>query len=818
MKISSTALMSRSATAAPPLDASKPRGARLVSATGEALPLTGTRITADAQGGIARVHLVQTYVNRGETPLRVSYLLPLPEKAAVSGFSFELNGEVTRGVIQRREDARAAFEEALIEGRSAAILEEESSTLFRQEVGNLPAGAEISITVEVDQKLTWHTAKGAWEWRFPTVVAPRYQGPAVSDEKVQRTEVHVADLPKGSHLAAGARLDLRILDERSGRLESPSHSFRSSEDSEGPGTSSHAETSVTFLGGGESAREEDASVPLDRDIVVRWPVASAAEPGLRLCVDRTRMNGENGAFGLITVVPPTQPPRSVPRDLIVLLDTSGSMGGEPLDQAVEVVSALVDSLGERDHLELLEFSSSVSRWKRGPKAASASAKKSAKRWLRSLRASGATDMHGGILEALALLGPEAQRQVLVVTDGLIGGEEQLVHDIASRLPGACRVHTLGIGHGVNRTLTAGAARAGRGLERIVAPGENPADACAELLTVMERPVVVDLDVDGSEGVELATGPLDVFAASPSLIPVRLDVDASGHPTGFVRLRGRTAEGTWTATLDVAGAPEGSGANAALFAREKVQELETFGPVNSSASETDSQIEALGLAFQIATRRTSWIAITDGRTVDPRVPTRNVEMPHELGACLSAEGLGLRHSTGRLREASVLGYISADMESAGGMAPSGAVAPAPAPMPKPASRSRGKLQKKSREFFRPLRRREEGFETDDLAPMDEEQEGLLTVQARIVLSDKGRLVIVFEAPCDLPWSDISALEVELSDGRAVLASLDPAGSTSGTVPSGSEVRMVLRDLPELGPLSPVAIVVTTPMALRLTLQS
>ncbi|WP_419190936.1 VIT domain-containing protein [Saltatorellus ferox] len=785
------------------------RGAALVSTEGQSLPLGETRIETEAQGGIARVKLVQSFVNTGSEPLRVSYLLPLPEKAAVSGFSFELDGQVTRGVVQTREDARANFEEALLEGRSAAILEEESSTLFRQEVGNVPAGAEIVVTVELDQKLIWQAAAGAWEWRFPTVVAPRYQRPEIPDAEVERVKVQVADLPAGEHLGTRARLDLRIRDERSGEVASPSHRFRVSD------LSGAAGTGVSFL---DAEGEGGAGVPLDRDIVLRWPVAAAA-PGVSLSVESAKVGEASGLYGLLTLVPPAQPKRTIPRDLIVLLDTSGSMSGEPLAQAVAVVSALIDSLGEDDRLELLEFSSSVSRWKRGARQATPRKRASAKRWLQSLQASGSTDMHGAILESLSLLGPESQRQVLVVTDGLIGGEKQLVHDVVKRLPAACRVHTLGIGHGVNRTLTAGAALAGRGVEQIVAPGEDPSSATRELLASMNQPILVDLKISGGAVRETAIGPMDVYAGTPSLIPVRLETDAKGRPKGKIVIEGRTADGVWKRTLDVSAAAAGSGANAALFARERVQQLETFDFRARSSTATDAEIERLGLDYQIATRRTSWVAISEARTVDPNEPTRSVEMPHELGAGLSAEGLGLRASLRFVR----------DVEGAGGMQYGAMPASAPVPL------SRRDRPKKSK---RPLMDEKSKMEFDDdlrnarlsipASPADEDRdelasalepmkELLLELIARVLLHKDGRLVVSFQAPDDMVWVDVGPITVEFEDGSVHAVNLELAGSTSGPVASGAEIRMVLTGLPEAPNASAIRVYVAGKTSIQLNLQ-
>src|SRR5262249_42278245 len=140
-------------------------------------------------------------------------------------------------------------------------------------------------------------------------------------------------------------------------------------------------------------------VPLDQDIVVRWPVAKP-EPGMRLEVARPRDDHlrADSAFGLVTIVPPAPTPQaqSVPRDVIVLLGASGSMSGEPLAQARALVDSVVDSLTDQDRLELLAFSSRPHRWRPQPVQAIPAARAAARTWLSRLEADGGTEMTDAI--------------------------------------------------------------------------------------------------------------------------------------------------------------------------------------------------------------------------------------------------------------------------------------------------------------------------------------------------------------------------------------------------------------------------------------
>ena len=172
------------------------------------------------------------------------------------------------------------------------------------------------------------------------------------------------------------------------------------------------------------------------------------------------------------------------------------MQGEPIAQAKRVVAALVSTLGEQDSLEMIAFASSAKRWRRGVARTDAAARRDALEWLAALTAGGGTEMRNAIEAALAPLRADAQRQVVLVTDGQIGFEQEVVAAILSRLPASSRVHVVGVGSATNRSLTAHAARAGRGGEILVGLGEDPERAAKRLVAGTAAPVVVDLSTRG----------------------------------------------------------------------------------------------------------------------------------------------------------------------------------------------------------------------------------------------------------------------------------------------------------------------------------
>jgi Ca-activated chloride channel family protein len=479
----------------------------------------------------------------------------------------------------------------------------------------------VVAEITIDQRLAW-LPEGAWEWRFPTAVAPRYLGALGRVADADRLRVDVAE----GGVPVRLTLSLEVADrvEGGGTLVSPTHALRVD-----PGEA-----------GLSAALAAAGGAPLDRDVAIRWPVAVprvGAALAAALAAPGSRLAGR--AFGLLTLVPPRpEAVRAVARDLIVLLDTSGSMSGEPLDQARQVVSALVGSLGDEDRLELIEFSDEPRRWMKGPVAATAKARREALAWLAKLQAGGCTEMGEALLEALAPLREGAQRQVILVTDGQIGFEDEIMRTLLERLPRGSRLHAVAVGDAVNRSLTGQAARAGRGVEVVVGLDEPAAAAAARLLARTVAPVVTDLALSGTALLAGVAHAPDLFAGAPALLPLELHLAG-----GSLTVHGRAADGEFVRTLQVApaGPAPRAGALSALYAREQVEALELERTIAEDGASVDRQVELLGVGFQISTRLTSWVAVSDEATVDPREPTRHEVMPQALPHGTSVAGLGLR---------------------------------------------------------------------------------------------------------------------------------------------------------------------------------
>ena len=608
-------------TYTPPINSS---GAEVVTTDGRSLPLLGAKLVATAKGGIARVVLEQTFANRYDETLHVTYRMPLPADGAVSAYAFEIEGRVIRGKVDRKHAARATFERAVASGKTAALLEQNRDDIFTQEIGNLPANQTLIARITVDQRLAW-LAEGEWELRFPTVIGPRYVGTSDTAADAYDTVVAVASGPVAARVQIAVSIGDRLIDGR--RPSSPTHAIKREQDG-------HLELAT------EAA--------LDRDIVVRWPVATR-EVGLAL--DVARPEGDEHAYGLLTIVPPASAVKAValPRDLTILFDTSGSMSGQPLDKAKHTISMLIESLGELDRLEVIEFSSETNRWQVDPVAASETTKRDAIRWVRSRQANGGTEMASALRESLHALRIGAQRQVVLVTDGYIGGEQQVIQTLHDNLPRSCRLHVMGIGAAVNRSLATALARAGRGVEVLIGPDEDIERGTKRLVDRMRAPVLTNVEISGSALVHCAPEAMpDVFEGAPVVAGMVLSAEG-----GEIVVRGELAHGearqghpyrvateAWIQRITVppTRGGEGNQAIAALYAREHVADLELRWTIGDPKT-IDREIESTGVKFQIATRLTSWVAVDEASHVDG--PARHEVQPQQLPYGTSMGSFGLR---------------------------------------------------------------------------------------------------------------------------------------------------------------------------------
>ncbi|HET9251674.1 MAG TPA: VIT domain-containing protein, partial [Candidatus Eisenbacteria bacterium] len=631
--------------------AQEPRSPALVSVDGRTYPLRSAHVRGRAEGGLAQTTVVQVFTNPHAEPLEVLYTMPLPADGAVLGYTVRIGERVIRGEIRPREEAEAEYKKALYQGRSAGLLEQDRADTFQQRLGNVPPHMDVQVEIDVLHPLAFLAAVDAngplWEYRFPTVVSVRYEGAPGRVTDKDRLDIDRAEAAETGGIPTRFDVSLTVVDDviANGGIVSPSHQL-------------HCVANAT---GVHVTLPEDAR--LDRDLVLHWP-AALEDVGVKL-VEGRGLPGDDGRYALLTITPPKRAHASFPRDLTILVDASGSMSGEPLDTAKQIVTGILESLVPEDRFEIIAFASKPEKLTRGMESASPKAVAGAIRKVRALRADGGTEMLDAMTKALAPLRRNSQRQIVLVTDGQVGFEDEVTASLGPQVPSGVRVHAIGIGHAVNRTLTSLVARAGRGVELIAAGMANADEMARRIRTATVRPVLTDLHVGGSALVGIAPArPRDVYAGQPLVLALELKPEG-----GTLEVQGALAGSneTWVWRTDV-GATSQASANrsstpleaaahgttlpiGALYGREAIADAETFTHASLARKHglsydhrlLDPEIERLGMRHRITSRRTSLVAIAEEPSVDPLQPRRREKLVLEIPYGVSAEGLGLEGS-------------------------------------------------------------------------------------------------------------------------------------------------------------------------------
>jgi len=585
-------------------------------------PLEHTDVKAAISGDIARVTVTQRFRNPLNVAVEAIYTFPLSEKGAVDRMTMKIGDRVIVGTVKEREEARAAYEAARSQGQTAALLDQERPNIFTQQVANVQPGDVIEVTISYVEFLA-HTG-GEYTFAFPMTVGPRYTGGTAATPDSSRITPPIA----GEGRRAGHDISLEVLVDAGlplGAVTSTLHAV----DTERPSES----RAIVRL------RKEN-EIP-NRDFVLNYSVSGE---GIREGVLVHR--GEQGGFFTLWLQPPAavDDDAAVAKELIFVIDSSGSMRGFPLAKAQATMRQCIEDLGRRDVFNLISFAGGTGYCFPSTVPATQENKARALAYLDALEGNGGTEMMGAINAALAgPYTPGRLRTVCFMTDGEIGNDMEIFEAI-QRSNANARVFSFGIGNSVNRFLIEGMAREGRGAAEIVTLESNGDAAVARFRERIKRPVLTDITVEADGmNVEFSQDKerlADLFAGQP----VRITGRVQGRSNGTITVRGNTVAGPWERRVDVripSDAREHD-ALASLWARERVEGLmaEDWQGIEEGApkQKLKKEIIALGVDYSLVTQFTSFIAIDESRRGKDGRPMA-VHVPVELADGMSREGLG-----------------------------------------------------------------------------------------------------------------------------------------------------------------------------------
>ncbi|WP_375312073.1 marine proteobacterial sortase target protein [Bradyrhizobium sp. A5] len=589
----------------------------------------GVDVDITVSGPTLRARVTQIFRNPTKDWVEATYVYPLAANGAVDTLKMVVGDRVIVGDIKERQQARVIYEQARRAGQKAALTEQERPNIFTNSVANIGPGETVLVQIEYQEPV--HQSGNEYSLRLPLVVGPRYNpapivqsvdfrqdgsgwGATNSDPVPDRDRISppVLDPAKNApvnptsitvHLKAGFALGEVKSHHHNVKVESPDNTTRI----------------VTLA---------DGAVPADRDFELTWKPAAAKAPSVGLFRERVG----DADYLLAFVTPPsaeqaTQKP--LPREVVFVIDNSGSMGGTSIVQAKASLTYALSRLQPNDRFNVIRFDDTMDMLFPTSVPADAAHVDEATAFVSALQARGGTEMVPAMRAALTdkLGDTNTVRQVVFLTDGAIGNEQQLFEAITA-MRGRSRVFMVGIGSAPNTYLMTRASELGRGAFTHIGSVEQVEERMRGLFAKLENPAVTGLSATFSEAkADVTPGIIpDVYRDEPLVLAAKLDKLA-----GSLEIRGRVGDRPWSVTLPLQDAAEGKGLSK-LWAKRKIGDAEVARSLREmTPDDSDKAILALALDHQIVTRLTSLVAVDKTPSRPEGAPLKLSELPINLPA-------------------------------------------------------------------------------------------------------------------------------------------------------------------------------------------
>lgn len=609
-----------------------PRAGSLIikSATGdtEATRL-GIDVDLTVSGPTMRARVTQVFRNPTNDWVEAVYMYPLPQGGTVDTLKLVIGDRVVIGDIKERAQARAIYEQAKRTGQKAALTEQQRPNIFTNAVANIGPGETVLVQIEYQEPV--HQNGSDFSLRIPMVVGPRYipepivqsvdlradgggWGSATSDPVPDRDRITQPVLDPAKHapvnpttitirLQAGFPLGDVTSHHHRVNVESPDNTTR-----------------VITLA--------DGPVPADRDFELSWKPSADKAPSVGLF--REQVGKSDYLLAYVTPPAATAEQKPMPREVIFVIDNSGSMGGTSITQAKASLTYALGRLQPNDRFNVIRFDHTMDMLFPASVPANSRNINNATSYVGSLQASGGTEMVPAMRAALtdnANSDGSMLRQVVFLTDGAIGNEQQLFDTITAQR-GRSRVFMVGIGSAPNTFLMTRAAELGRGTFTHIGSTAQVETRMRDLFAKLENPVVTGLTATFSEAnADLTPNALpDLYRGEPLVLAARLDKLA-----GSVIIKGRISDQPWTVTLPLDRAAEGKGLSK-VWARRMIDDAEVARTLNKlKPADADSAILSLALEHQLVTRLSSLVAVDKTPSRPAGEPLKLSELPVNLPA-------------------------------------------------------------------------------------------------------------------------------------------------------------------------------------------
>jgi Ca-activated chloride channel homolog len=587
------------------------------------LPLLSTSADVNIAGVIADVKVTQVYKNDGKRPIEAIYVFPASTRAAVYGMKMTIGDRTLVADIRQRDQARKDYEAAKQAGKSASLLEQQRPNVFQMNVANIMPGDKIKVELSYTELLV--PTDAVYEFAYPTVVGPRYSnkpaaGAKDNDKWVANPYQHQREQPLYTfdikvNIAAGLPIQ---------EMTCPSH-----------------KTNIGYDGANSATVNLDASEKSggNRDFILKYRLA-----GGKIQSGLLRYEGKDENFFLVMLQPPKRVESDAipPREYIFIMDVSGSMNGYPIDISKKLLRDLITNLRPSDKFNLLLFAGGNSVLSEKSLAANEENIQQALQMIDHEQGGGGTELLPALKRALALPRSEGtSRSVVIATDGYVDVEPEAFDVIRENL-GKANMFAFGIGTSVNRLLIEGMAHVGMGEPFVIAKSEDAQAQADKFRAYIKSPVLTQIKADFDDFDAYDVEPLsipDVLAERPIIVFGKYRLSGLGEPTGSITISGRTAQGKYEESFDVASVPpvRTNSALRFLWARHRIQVLSDYNNL-SPDDKRIKEVTDLGLKYSLLTQYTSFVAI-DSRVRNKGGEQETVTQPLPLPEGVSDLAVG-----------------------------------------------------------------------------------------------------------------------------------------------------------------------------------